>query len=94
VRIYGDSCRLSTNAIARHPITNARVPLLESDPDYSCKCQIACELERETGFEPASLSLGTFILGAGCRSPSDGQKVRYDAAEGRKGPGATSLQPQ
>jgi hypothetical protein len=25
--------------------------------------QVACELERETGFEPATLSLGTFRLG-------------------------------
>ncbi len=34
------------------------------------------------------------ILGEGFKSLSDGQAVTYEAAEGRKGPEATSVQPR
>ncbi len=34
------------------------------------------------------------ILGDGFKSLSEGQKVSYEAGEGRKGPEATSVQPQ
>ena len=33
------------------------------------------------------------ILGEGFKSLNDGQSVTYEAAEGRKGPEATSVQP-
>ena len=33
------------------------------------------------------------ILGDGFKSLSEGQKVNYEAAEGRKGPEATSVSP-
>ncbi len=33
------------------------------------------------------------ILGEGFKSLSEGQQVRFEAAEGRKGPEATSVQP-
>ena len=34
------------------------------------------------------------ILGEGFKSLSEGQLVNYEAGEGRKGPEATSVQPQ
>ncbi len=34
------------------------------------------------------------IVGDGFKSLQDGQKVSYEPAEGRKGPEATSVQPQ
>ena len=34
------------------------------------------------------------ILGEGFKSLNDGQSVTYEAAEGRKGPEATSVQPR
>ena len=34
------------------------------------------------------------ILGEGFKSLNEGQSVNYEAAEGRKGPEATNVQPQ
>ena len=36
----------------------------------------------------------TNILGEGFKSLNEGQKVSFEAGEGRKGPEATSVQPQ